>query len=112
MRRDKTPCTDQERRTSGAAVCSTLLIYIAAAASGLPAAVRTPIYVGILEPPLEQARGQSQKFHVRVAFRFQDGRWSAMPHDAADEDALAKLAAMFPPQVSWTIALHAKNSAR
>lgn len=32
-----------------------------------------------------------------------------MPHDPDDKDALAKLAAMFPRQVSWTIALHGKK---
>src|SRR5208282_5325516 len=93
--------------SSSAAICSTLLICIAA--SGVLDAARSKVYVGILEPPLEQVRGQSRQCHVRVAFRFQDGRWSAMPHDAADEGALAKLAAMFPRQVSWTIALHGKK---
>jgi len=84
-------------------------IWIAAVASALLGAGREPVYVGVLEPPQEHASGQSQQFHVRVAFRFGDGRWSAMPHEAADENALAKLAAEFPREVSWTIALQGKS---
>lgn len=66
---------------------------------------RAPIFLGVLEPPLEDTRGQ---FHVRVAFRFEDGRWSAMPNEVVDHDALA-LAALFPRRVSWTIALRGKK---
>jgi hypothetical protein len=46
---------------------------------------------------------------MRVAFRFEDGKWHAMPHDAADQNALAKTAASFPHRMSWTIALHGKK---
>jgi hypothetical protein len=80
-------------------------IWVVAAASMLLGASRGPTYVGVLEPP----RPQSQRFHVRVAFRFADGRWSAMPHEAADEDGLARLTAIYPAQMSWTIALHGKK---
>jgi hypothetical protein len=99
-------CSARVSRTAlcEAAICCSILTYIAAAPSSLPAAAAV-IYVGVLEAPLEQ----SQPFHVRVAFRFQDGRWRAMPHDVGDEAALAKLAAMFPPRVSWTIAMHGKK---
>ena len=81
-------------------------IWIAAAASVLLlGADRAPIYVGVLEPPVYQAKGQ---FHVRVAFRYHDQQWSAMPDQDKDHDAL-KLAAKFPVQVSWTIAMHGKK---
>jgi hypothetical protein len=83
-----------------------LTIWIAAFSTVLLGAARAPIYVGVLEAPVDDARGD---FHVRVAFRFEDGQWSAMPHGVADQDALAKLAAKFPRQVSWTIALHGKR---
>jgi hypothetical protein len=53
--------------------------------------------------------GQSSKFHVRVAFRFEDGKWHAMPDEAADQDALAKIAASFPERMSWTIAFGGKK---
>jgi hypothetical protein len=81
-------------------------IWIAAAASVLLlGADRAPIYVGVLEPPLDQPKGQ---FHLRVAFRYHDQQWSAMPDHDDGHDAL-KLAAKFPVQVSWTIALHGKK---
>jgi len=83
-----------------------LTIWIAAFSTVLLGAARAPIYVGVLEAPVDNARGD---FHVRVAFRFEDGQWSAMPHGVADQDALAKLAAKFPRQVSWTIALQGKR---
>jgi hypothetical protein len=86
-----------------------LLICIVVAAPGLLAVKGVPLYLGVLEPRLAQMPQSSQQFHVRIAFRFQDGRWSAMPHDAADEDALAKFPAQFPPQVSWTIAKGGKK---
>jgi hypothetical protein len=66
---------------------------------------RAPIYLGVLEPPLDQAKGQ---FHVRVAFRFHDQQWSAMPDHDENDEAL-KLAAKFPTRVLWTIALHGNN---
>jgi hypothetical protein len=48
--------------------------------------------VGVLEPPLDPSKGQ---FHVRVAFRFHDQQWSAMPdHDESNEPL--KLVAKFP----------------
>ncbi len=86
-------------------------IWIAATASMLlgakptPTNVPVPIYLGVLEPPVDQAKGQ---FHVRVAFRYHDQQWSAMPDQDKDHDAL-KLAAKFPLQVSWTIALNGKK---
>jgi hypothetical protein len=86
-------------------------IWIAAAASLLLGAdlastnVPAPIYLGVLEPPVDQAKGQ---FHVRVAFRYHDQQWSAMPDQDKDHDPL-KLAAKFPLQVSWTIALNGKK---
>jgi hypothetical protein len=86
-------------------------IWIAAAAGVLlgadktPTNVPVPIYVGVLEPPVDQAKGQ---FQVRVAFRYHDQQWSAMPDQDKDHDAL-KLAAKFPLQVSWTIALNGKK---
>jgi hypothetical protein len=61
--------------------------------------------VGVLEPPLDPAKGQ---FQVRVAFRFHDQQWSAMP-DHAEGDEASKLVAKFPDKVSWTIALHGKK---
>jgi hypothetical protein len=88
-----------------------VIIWIAAARL-LMGSAREPIYVGVLEALPERARRESQQaqqFHVRVAFRFQDGRWTAMPNDADDQDALAKLPAKFPSQVSWTIALENKK---
>jgi hypothetical protein len=67
--------------------------------------VPVPLYVGVLEPPVDHAKGQ---FHVRVAFRYHDQQWSAMPDQDKDHDAL-KLAVKFPLQVSWTIALNGKK---
>jgi hypothetical protein len=81
-------------------------IWIAAAASVLLlGADRAPIYVGVLEPPVDQAKGQ---FHVRVAFRYHDQQWSAMPDHDEGHSAL-NLAAKFPVEVSWTIALNGKK---
>lgn len=79
---------------------------IVAAAPFLKGAANAPIYLGVLEPP---SAHHSNEFHVRVAFRFEDGRWRAMPHDAADQDALAKITSAFPNRVSWTIALHGRK---
>jgi hypothetical protein len=69
-------------------------------------AANEPVYLGVLEPPIARQSGQ---FHVRVAFRFEDGKWRAMPHEAADQVALAKIAASFPARMSWTIALHGRK---
>jgi hypothetical protein len=80
-------------------------VWIVAVAIFLTGAGRAPIYLGVLESPIEA----SQPLRVRVAFRFDDGRWAAMPNDADDEDALAKLPAKFPSQVSWTIARQGKK---
>jgi hypothetical protein len=80
-----------------------ILIGVVAAAVSISHAANAPIYLGVLEPPLDR---RSRKFHVRVAFRFEDGSWRAMPHEAADQDALARIAAAFPSRISWTIALH------
>jgi hypothetical protein len=78
---------------------------MAVAATMLLGAGRAPIYVGVLEPPLDPSKGQ---FHVRVAFRFHDQQWSAMPdHDESNEPL--KLVAKFPTKLSWTIALHGKK---
>lgn len=82
-----------------------LTIWIAAFSTVVLGAARAPIYVGVLEAPLDDTRGQ---FHVRVAFRFEDGRWSSMPQYADNEDGI-DLAAKFPSQVSWTIALRGKK---
>src|SRR5277367_7136355 len=82
---------------------TTFSIFIAVAAAVLLGAGRAPIYLGVLEPPLDKTKGQ---FHVRVAFLFHDQQWSAMPdHD----DDTSKLVAKFPTKVSWTIALHGKK---
>lgn len=70
-----------------------------------PTNVPVPLYVGVLEPPTDAAKGQ---FQVRVAFRYHDQQWSAMPDQDKDHDPL-KLAAKFPLQVSWTIALNGKK---
>lgn len=70
---------------------------------------QTPIYLGVLEAPHANSDEPSNNFHVRIAFRFRNGRWAAMPHDAADEEALAKLAANYPPRVAWTIVLHGQR---
>lgn len=73
-------------------------------ALGAPArAADDPTYLGVLEA------GQDSGFSVRLAFRFENGRWEAMPHDAGDPEALAKLAALYPAKASWTIALDGKN---
>jgi hypothetical protein len=79
-----------------------IAIVIVVAAS-LAASVNAPIYLGVLEPPL------AGKFHVRVAFRFEDGGWHPMPHEVADQDTLAKIAASFPERMSWTIARSGKK---
>ena len=82
---------------------TTLSIFVAAATAVLLGAGRAPIYLGVLEPPLDKTKGE---FHVRVAFLFHDQQWSAMPDH--DDDA-SKLVAKFPTKVSWTIALHGKK---
>ena len=61
---------------------TTLSIFVAAAAAVLLGAGRAPIYLGVLEPPLDKTKGE---FHVRVAFLFHDQQWSAMPDH--DDDA-------------------------
>lgn len=80
-------------------------IWIVIAAVFLIGSGRAPIYLGVLEPPLDETRGQ---FHVRVAFRFDNGRWSAMPKYSDDEDGF-DLAARFPRRLSWTIILNGKK---
>ena len=62
-------------------------------------ASQAPVYLGILE-----ATGS-----VRVAFRFQDGQWSAMPQDAPDFEALSSIAKQYPDHLAWTIALDGKK---
>jgi hypothetical protein len=88
-----------------AAVMRAASIWIAVLAIMVLGAVRAPIFLGVLEPPI----GQSTQFRVRVAFRFADGRWSAMPNEATQQDAIAKLVPLYPAQVSWTIALHGEK---
>jgi hypothetical protein len=82
---------------------TTISIAVAAAAAVLLGAGRAPIYLGVLEPPLDPTKGA---FHVRVAFLFHDQQWSAMPDH--DDDA-SKAVAKFPTKVTWTIALHGKK---
>jgi hypothetical protein len=77
-----------------------VIIWIAAACL-LMGSARAPIYVGVLEPPVDDTRGQ---FHVRVAFRFEDGRWSAMPPAAAAQSEPTK-----SRQESWTVAFRGKT---
>ena len=62
-----------------------------------------PIFVGVLEPPVADSP-DSAAFRVRIVFQFLNGRWSAMPHEADDEEALAKLSKRYPAKVSWTVA--------
>lgn len=64
-----------------------------------------PLYVGVLEHPPET----STRPHIRVAFQFVNGNWSAIPHEAADVDALAAVQKFFPDHVSWTVALDGKK---
>jgi hypothetical protein len=54
-----------------------------------------PVYLGVLEGATP-----------RVAFRFQDGHWSAMPRDV---DNLATMGARYPRRVTWTIAFDGRN---
>lgn len=98
------------RRSTTTLIAAAVWIAAAAALLGAgkvptPTNVPVPIYLGVLEPPVGQAKGQ---FHVRVAFRYHDQLWSAMPDQDKDHDGL-KLAAKFPLQVSWTIALNGKK---
>jgi len=86
-----------------------LVICVVIGRLGSLAAAQVPIYLGVLEPPQPRARGPWQQFHIRIAFRFQDGHWAAMPHNPEDEEALAKVASMYPAQVSWTVALNGRK---
>src|SRR5215472_5272519 len=86
-------------------------VLIAVAAVSLMGAGRQPIYLGVLEPPIQTGL-ESPPFRVRIAFRFENGRWNAMPHDVADQNALAKIATEFPRRVSWTIVLDGNNLGR
>jgi hypothetical protein len=67
---------------------------------------QAPVYVGVLEPPSD-ARGT---FRIRVAFRFQDGHWGAMPHDAPDLDSLAAISKLYPRSIAWTVAFDGKKA--
>ena len=69
----------------------------------------SPIYLGVLEPRVSDGPDPAP-FHVRVIFQFQNGRWSAMPHEAGDEEALAKLSKLYPARVSWTVAFDGKKA--
>ena len=99
------------RRTTTIRIAAAISIAAAAIAllgagkAPTPTNVEVPIYLGVLEPPASQTNGQ---FQVRVAFRYHDQQWSAMPDQDKDHDGL-KLAAKFPLQVSWTIELNGKK---
>jgi hypothetical protein len=70
-----------------------------------------PIYVGILEPPISDTPipNGPNRFRVRVAFQFHNGRWSSMPHDASGVESLASLLKRYPAKLAWTIALDGKK---
>jgi hypothetical protein len=93
---------------SALASCCIKLICITAASPALAEVPVPTVYLGVLEAPLERA-GRSSAFHMRIAFRFEDRRWRAMPRSANDEGELTKLATMFPARMSWTIVLHGKR---
>jgi hypothetical protein len=81
------------------------VVWIVAAAIFLTGAGRAPIYLGVLEPPIHETPMSETygHFHLRVAFRFADRQWSAMPPAAgAQSETKLRLA-------SWTIALHGKK---
>ena len=77
-------------------------------APGVSFSQESPLYLGVLEPRVTDSSDPAP-FHVRIVFRFQSGRWSAMPHQADDEEALAKLSKLYPAKVSWTVAFDGKK---
>jgi len=81
----------------------------AATGAGALLSQEKPIYLGVLEPRPTDSTDMAP-FQVRIAFRYQDRRWSAMPHEAEDEEALAKLAKSFPTVVSWTVAFEGQKT--
>jgi len=46
---------------------------------------------------------------MRVAFRFENGRWTAMPHNTEADDSLAKLPSLYPASGVWIIAFTKEN---
>lgn len=66
-----------------------------------------PIYLGVLEPPVDESG--ANRFRVRVAFKFVDGHWSSMPHEARDMASLASVQGQYPAKVSWTVAFDGKK---
>jgi hypothetical protein len=86
-----------------------LAVWVAASIGpGVLLSQESPLYVGVLEPRVTDS-SDPEPFHVRIVFAFRRGRWSSMPHEAGDEEALAKLSKVYPPRVSWTVAFDGKK---
>ncbi len=69
------------------------------------------IYVGILEPRVSEAPipNDLNRFRVRVAFQFLNGRWGSMPHNPSSVESLANLPKLYPSKLAWTVALAGKK---
>jgi hypothetical protein len=67
------------------------------------------VYLGVLEADGEGTVRNNENVlsrpDVRVAFRFENGTWTAMPHLADNPQALEALITSYPETVSWVLAL-------
>ena len=72
-----------------------------------------PLYLGVLEAgglgTVRNNENALSRPDVRVAFRFENGGWMAMPHEAAYPQALESLISAYPETVSWLLALDGRR---
>src|SRR5258708_5089784 len=90
-----------------------LVAYMFALLAGLVYGQSAPLYLGVLEAGGEGTVRKNENVlsrpDVRVAFRFEDGTWTAMPHSADNPQDLESLVNAYPGSISWLLALDGKR---
>jgi hypothetical protein len=104
----------EERHERGCGIAC-LVAVAAALLSGavgarVPARGQPPIYLGVLAPVfVDGGADQVQALRVRVAFRFLDGRWEAMPFRATDIQPTQGVRDQYPAALVWTVVFDGRS---
>jgi len=102
---------DARESFAGRRIAVALAACLIAVGNAQTPSTEEPIYVGILEPSVSDTPIPNglNRFRVRVAFKSQNGRWSAMPHDASGLESLVSFPKLYPVKLAWTVALDGKK---